>query len=55
MSSFRIDLHVHTRESSFCGKTNGSIVAELYKKAGYDGLVITDHYNKSFFIMIGND
>jgi hypothetical protein len=49
MSSFRIDLHVHTRESSFCGKTNGSIVAELYKKAGYDGLVITDHYNKSFF------
>lgn len=49
MSSFRIDLHVHTRETSFCGKTKGQVVAELYKKAGYDGIVITDHYNKGFF------
>jgi predicted metal-dependent phosphoesterase TrpH len=49
MSPFRIDLHVHTRETSFCGRTEGRLVAELYKKAGYDGIVITDHYNKGFF------
>ena len=49
MSSFRIDLHVHTRETSFCGKTKGQVVAELYKKAGYDGIVITDHYNRGYF------
>ncbi|NLC53327.1 MAG: PHP domain-containing protein [Firmicutes bacterium] len=49
MKSFRIDLHVHTRESSFCGRTEGRLVAQLYKKAGYDGIVITDHYNRRFF------
>ena len=49
MKSFRIDLHVHTRESSICGRTEGRLVAQLYKKAGYDGIVITDHYNRGFF------
>ena len=49
MKSFRIDLHVHTRESSFCGRTEGRVAAQLYKKAGYDGIVITDHYNRGFF------
>ena len=49
MNSFRIDLHVHTRESSICGRTEGRLVAQLYKKAGYDGIVITDHYNRSYF------
>jgi predicted metal-dependent phosphoesterase TrpH len=49
MSSFRVDLHVHTRETSFCGRTKGQMVAVLYKKAGYDGIVITDHYNKGYF------
>lgn len=46
---FRIDLHVHTRETSPCGRTAGRLVAQLYKKAGYDGIVITDHYNRGFF------
>lgn len=49
MSPFRIDLHVHTRETSFCGRTEGRLVASLYKKAGYDGIVITDHYHEGFF------
>ncbi len=49
MNPFRVDLHVHTRESSCCGRTAGRLVAELYKKAGYDGIVITDHYNQRFF------
>jgi len=49
MSPFRVDLHVHTRESSFCGRTAGRLVTQLYKKAGYDGIVITDHYNRRFF------
>ena len=29
---FRIDLHVHTRETSPCGRTAGRLVAQLYKK-----------------------
>ncbi|HEY8392296.1 MAG TPA: PHP domain-containing protein [Capillibacterium sp.] len=49
MSPFRIDLHVHTSETSFCGRTEGRLVADLYKKAGYDGIVVTDHYHEGFF------
>lgn len=50
MNFFRLDTHVHTRESSICGRTKGKIVADLYKKAGYDGIVITDHYCKAYFL-----
>jgi hypothetical protein len=49
MNPFRVDLHVHTQESSFCGRTAGRLVTLLYKKAGYDGIVITDHYSRGFF------
>ena len=38
------DMHVHTSESSCCGRLSGGEVAKLYKKAGYDGIVITDHF-----------
>jgi predicted metal-dependent phosphoesterase TrpH len=36
-------------ETSACGRVKGREVARLYKKAGYDGIVITDHYFKDFF------
>lgn len=41
---FKYDTHVHTKESSSCGLISGAEVAQLYKDAGYDGIVITDHY-----------
>lgn len=44
-----IDTHVHTSETSPCGKIDGSRVARLYKEAGYHGIVITDHYYKGYF------
>lgn len=55
MKPFRIDLHVHTREASPCGHVKGRLVADLYKKAGYDGIVITDHYSKDFFRKLPKD
>jgi len=47
--TFCLDPHVHTIGTSSCGKVNGATVAELYKKAGYDGIVITNHYHEEFF------
>jgi predicted metal-dependent phosphoesterase TrpH len=49
MKSFKIDTHVHTREVSPCGKVCAKEVVDLYKKAGYDGVVITDHFYDRFF------
>lgn len=40
----RWDPHVHTSEVSACGRLSGRRLAELYKDAGYDGIVVTDHY-----------
>ncbi len=41
------DMHVHTYPSSPCGTLDGKTIAEYYKKAGYDGIVVTDHFIKS--------
>ncbi len=40
---FIIDPHIHTAEISPCGKVDASRLVALYKKAGYQGLIITDH------------
>jgi len=40
---FTIDPHIHTAEISPCGKVNASRLVSLYKRAGYHGLIVTDH------------
>jgi predicted metal-dependent phosphoesterase TrpH len=47
--SFRLDTHVHTSEVSGCAHVPALDVVRLYKQAGYDGIVITDHYNSWSF------
>jgi len=49
MELYKYDTHVHTAETSRCGKVDAVEVVRLYKEAGYDGIFITDHYNKDFF------
>ena len=41
----KIDLHVHTSEVSQCGHLSACEIVERYKKAGYDCIVITNHFN----------
>lgn len=41
----KIDLHVHTCETSPCGKVKAVEMLHLYKAAGYDAVVVTDHFN----------
>jgi predicted metal-dependent phosphoesterase TrpH len=49
MAKYYYDTHVHTDESSACGKVPGRQAARLYKAAGYQGIVITDHYTRKYF------
>lgn len=41
---FRIDTHVHTSETSKCGRSSAADMVAAYKAAGFDALVITDHF-----------
>lgn len=51
--SFIYDCHVHTSEVSFCGQIPGAEMADLYQRANYTGIVITDHYYDGFFASVG--
>lgn len=41
---YKYDPHVHTCQGSACGKSTGAQTARAYKKYGYSGIVITDHF-----------
>ena len=53
MSDYKFDMHVHTSETSACGEVAGAEVARLYHEAGYQGIMITDHYHKIYFDGLG--
>ena len=41
---FCIELHMHTSQSSACGRGTPEQMVRTYKEAGYDGIVVTDHF-----------
>lgn len=43
--SYKYELHCHTGEVSTCADAPAAETVERYKKAGYDGIVITDHFS----------
>jgi predicted metal-dependent phosphoesterase TrpH len=49
MEAYKYDTHVHTSQTSSCSRVKGKEIIRLYKKAGYRGLVITDHYCSEYF------
>lgn len=51
---FRYDMHVHTADTSPCGKLPAEQVVKMHKEAGYTGIVITDHYFDGFFTRRGD-
>lgn len=42
----KIELHCHSGETSICGKVEAKELVRLHKEAGYDAVVVTDHYNE---------
>ncbi len=46
---FKYETHLHTDETSPCGRVPAVESVRIYKKAGYTGIVVTDHYTRGFF------
>ena len=42
--AFKYETHMHTSEGSGCGRNTGAEQARAYKKRGYAGIIITDHF-----------
>lgn len=38
------ETHCHTSQGSACGRMTGEEAARFYKDAGYDGIIVTDHF-----------
>lgn len=45
----KFELHVHTKECDIVAHSSGADIVKMYHEAGYDGLVITDHYFSYFY------
>ncbi|MBQ9551622.1 MAG: PHP domain-containing protein [Clostridia bacterium] len=41
---FLFETHLHTRESSSCGQATAAEQAARYRFGGYDGVIVTDHF-----------
>ena len=42
----KTELHAPTSETSPCANISARKLVEMYEAAGYDAVVITDHYSK---------
>ncbi len=51
----KIETHLHTVHVSHCGHMEAAEIVSLYKAAGYDALIVTDHYNRTTFDYLGID
>lgn len=49
MDKFTCEMHAHTSETSRCAHISARDMIKDYLKAGYDGIVITDHLSPSTF------
>lgn len=47
---YKLEMHVHTSPTSRCSTTKACIAAERYIKAGYHGIVLTNHINNSTYL-----
>ena len=43
--SYKLELHAHSKSVSACSSTPEEMVAQLYIDAGYDGIVLSNHYS----------
>ncbi len=47
---YRIELHAHTSPASGCSRVPGDRLAENFKNAGYDAVVITNHFGRGTLV-----
>lgn len=44
MNLYKYETHTHTSEGSKCSHINAKALVRFYKEAGFNGLIITDHF-----------
>lgn len=49
----KIEMHVHTSEGSPCAEVDAEHIVKAYSEAGYDGLVITNHFDNDLLKEFG--
>ena len=52
---FKIETHLHTCHVSPCGQMTAREIVDAYRKAGYSGLVLTDHFCRDTFRFLNVD
>lgn len=52
---YKIETHLHTKHTSKCGWLTAPELIAGYKAAGYDAIIVTDHYNRTTFDYLGVD
>lgn len=50
---FKYELHLHTSETSWCGRVPAAVQVQRLKALGYDGLVVTDHLHAGYLEEVG--
>lgn len=51
---YRIEMHLHTRESSPCASVNAPEIVDRYLAKGYDAIVVTDHLSSEYLRAAGD-
>ena len=44
MKYYKYETHMHTSESSACGRASAAEQVEFYAEHGYSGIIVTDHF-----------
>ena len=52
---FKTEAHLHTRPVSSCGKLIPVEQVRLFKEAGYDTIIVSDHFSSHHFKKMGED
>lgn len=55
MAQYKIETHLHTNHVSKCGHLDAETLVAKYHEAGYRGIIVTDHYNRTTFDFLGID
>lgn len=53
MKKYLYEMHFHTKNTSNCAEVPAEIAVEEYIKAGYDGIIVTDHLSPATYVKFG--
>ena len=55
LKKYLYEMHFHTKNTSNCANVSAEKAVEEYIKAGYDGIVVTDHLSTSTYMKYGRE